>query len=498
MMLPWQLLLAVGWMCVSSQHMLLRRRCVFRVTRPRSIQQYGAAGSVSGSVQVCERTRCCVGYFHINNSQPEVDVLACDVVEKFCPDSTCRAQTRSDILKCVCNTDLCNSDITWSPEPEQAPPTSPSPADGNMQTAALLVGMLLIGLFIVLFIVLAVRRRNCSQQKKERPASSCEGDSAPPPCSCLTTITCDADITGVELQQIVGRGHFGTVFRGRLRGCVVAVKVFPAGWTQRFSSERQVYELPLMKHDAIVSFLGAGRKHADSSGFIVLQFAEHGSLHSFLWKHTSSWTSSLKLCRSFSQGLSYLHSDLLLHDVHKPAVAYRDLSSSNVLVRADGTCVLCDFGCSTIVRSCSGSRCWWDDTSAVEGPAPLGTLHYVAPEVLEGSVNISSSCFLMQGDVYALGLLIWEVLMRCSDLFKGHVVPHHLLPYESELGADVTRERLVLLVSHLDRRPSVPEHWELLPQGAALTELLTDCWDGDPDARLSAHCVLDRLLSLQP
>lgn len=40
--------------------------------------------------------------------------------------------------------------------------------------------------------------------------------------------------------------------------------------------------------------------------------------------------------------------------MHKPPVAHRDLSSSNVLVKADGTCVLCDFGSSTILRSCSG------------------------------------------------------------------------------------------------------------------------------------------------
>lgn len=44
----------------------------------------------------------------------------------------------------------------------------------------------------------------------------------------------------------------------------------------------------------------------------------------------------------------------IVADVHKPAVAHRDLSSFNVLVRADGSCALCDFGCSTILRSCSG------------------------------------------------------------------------------------------------------------------------------------------------
>lgn len=45
-----------------------------------------------------------------------------------------------------------------------------------------------------------------------------------------------------------------------------------------------------------------------------------------------------------------------LADVHKPPVAHRDLSSFNVLVRADGTCALSDFGCSTILRSCSGPQ----------------------------------------------------------------------------------------------------------------------------------------------
>lgn len=42
-----------------------------------------------------------------------------------------------------------------------------------------------------------------------------------------------------------------------------------------------------------------------------------------------------------------------LADAHKPPVAHRDLSSSNVLVRADGTCVLCDFGCATVLHSFS-------------------------------------------------------------------------------------------------------------------------------------------------
>uniref|UniRef100_A0A8C9XKE9 receptor protein serine/threonine kinase n=1 Tax=Sander lucioperca TaxID=283035 RepID=A0A8C9XKE9_SANLU len=296
--------------------------------------------------------------------------------------------------------------------------------------------------------------------------------------------------------QIVGNGDFANVYQGKYHGSTVCVKVFPAGWKTKFSAEKEVYELPLMKHvDGIVHFLGTGRK-PDGNWLIVLQFAECGSLHSYLCKHTTNWELSLKLCTSLLQGAAYLHSDLHRHGLHKPPVAHRDLSSSNVLVRADGTCVLCDFGCSTILRSCSGHRRWQSQTKNMKGHAQLGTLRYMSPEILEGHVNLSNSLCLMQGDIYALGLLLWEIWMRCSDLFEGGIAPKHILPYESELGANVTLESLVQHVFHMDKRPSIPNHWETLPQGSVLQELMTDCWDWDPDARLTAPCIVARLDSL--
>lgn len=77
--------------------------------------------------------------------------------------------------------------------------------------------------------------------------------------------------------QIVGHGHFATVWQGMYQGSVVAVKVFPTGWKQRFIMEREVYELPLMKHDGIIHFLGAGTELDGGSGLLVLEFAEYVS-----------------------------------------------------------------------------------------------------------------------------------------------------------------------------------------------------------------------------
>lgn len=50
----------------------------------------------------------------------------------------------------------------------------------------------------------------------------------------------------------------------------------------------------------------------------------------------------------------------------------------------------------------------------------VGTVRYMAPEVLEGAVNLRDcEAALKQVDVYALGLLYWESFMRCADLFPG-------------------------------------------------------------------------------
>ncbi len=52
----------------------------------------------------------------------------------------------------------------------------------------------------------------------------------------------------------------------------------------------------------------------------------------------------------------------------------------------------------------------------------VGTLRYMAPEVLEGAVNLRDcESSLKQIDVYALGLCIWEVASRCSDFYQGMV-----------------------------------------------------------------------------
>ncbi|XP_072308404.1 anti-Muellerian hormone type-2 receptor-like [Eucyclogobius newberryi] len=438
--------MAVVFLSIIHLALSQKRRCHFQV-KPNN-PNYHNYGDVNGSEQRCNFTDCCVGYYLIKDGKLEIDSLGCYLKEKSCSDLSC--SRKRNILRCVCSSDFCNSNITWILDPDQPLPLTYS-----------------YGIYF----------------QQESLNSSLHD----PLCACITTQPSEIDIAEVQLLQVVCKGLFATVWEGKYQGTRVAVKMVPKAWQHKFTAERDVYQFSLMEHAGIIHFLGSGS--IGTCDVLVLQYAKYGSLHSYLSTNTFSWKSSLMLCQSLSQGLSYLHSDLHREGVHKLRVAHRDLSSSNVLVKADGTCALCDFGCSAIL--CSGQNRQHDSSRKLEVESPMGTLRYMSPEILQGSVNLNSD-WCLQGDVYSLGLVLWEIWMRCSDL-SGERVPPHLLPYEYELGANVALEMLLHHVCYLNERPKIPQVWNQHPQGAALQDLLSSCWDPDAEARLSASCIQNRI-----
>ncbi|NXA44253.1 AMHR2 protein, partial [Eudromia elegans] len=85
---------------------------------------------------------------------------------------------------------------------------------------------------------------------------------------------------------------------------------------------------------------------------------------------------------------------------------HRDLSSQNVLVREDGTCAIGDFGLALALPPPRSSA-----------RHAAGTQRYLAPEILDESLDLRAwGRALRQADVYALALLLWEILSRCQAL----------------------------------------------------------------------------------
>ena len=58
-----------------------------------------------------------------------------------------------------------------------------------------------------------------------------------------------------------------------------------------------------------------------------------------------------------------------------------------------------------------------------------------------------------------MGDLYCYFIVKMSPSADG-MVHKHTLPYETELGSSVTLERLLLYVSQMNKRPSIPKRWE--------------------------------------
>ncbi|KAJ8257965.1 hypothetical protein GJAV_G00191660 [Gymnothorax javanicus] len=452
------------------------RKCVY-LASPRNTERMVEVGNVSGEVHLCSHTPCCMGYFRLGNGPPIPDLLGCNVVKMECPESSCFSSDQVDnMTSCVCNTDFCNANFTWL-----APPT-PGPASRDISNIYAVVIPLALLLLVCIFICHRFTQKDVVKPSYARVTSE---------CSCQASQSSDLDLSCIELHQMVGQGHFASVWSGYLRGTAVAVKVFPTRSLPQFLREKRVYSLALLDHPGVLCFLGAGLAPQSRDHFLVLELTTQGSLRSFLIQNSSSWAFSLRLAQSLSEGLAFLHSDYHRNGMHKPSVAHGDLSSSNVVLRADGSCALCDFGCSSVLCSCTGHLGWHQHRNVSQVSTVIGTLCYMSPEVLEGCVNLESPRYLLQGDVYALGLLLWEVWTRCHELYSGSAVPEHQLPYEAPLGPTPSLGELVHWVSERRERPPFPLQWGHRLQGTyTIREILEDCWDHDPEARLTAQVSL--------
>ncbi|EGI69732.1 Bone morphogenetic protein receptor type-2 [Acromyrmex echinatior] len=232
---------------------------------------------------------------------------------------------------------------------------------------------------------------------------------------------------------------------------------------------------------------------------LVLSFAPGGSLTEFLRTHTIDWNTFCKMSLSIVKGLAYLHTDIRKGDKFKPCIAHRDINSRNILIKADGSCYICDLGLAVQI---SGSKYYSngeEQHAELKSINDVGTLRYMAPEVLDGAVNLRDcESSLKQIDVYAMGLVLWELITRCSDIYiPGSDVPQYKQPYENEIGLHPTFEQMQVLVSRNKARPLLEGNLVDRPGVRLIKETIEDCWDADAEARLTALCIEERLSELQ-
>ncbi|XP_069332736.1 TGF-beta receptor type-1 isoform X8 [Eulemur rufifrons] len=219
--------------------------------------------------------------------------------------------------------------------------------------------------------------------------------------------------------------------------------------------------------------------------WLVSDYHEHGSLFDYLNRYTVTVEGMIKLALSTASGLAHLHMEIV-GTQGKPAIAHRDLKSKNILVKKNGTCCIADLGLA--VRHDSAT-----DTIDIAPNHRVGTKRYMAPEVLDDSINMKHFESFKRADIYAMGLVFWEIARRCSI---GGIHEDYQLPYYDLVPSDPSVEEMRKVVCEQKLRPNIPNRWQSCEALRVMAKIMRECWYANGAARLTALRIKKTLSQL--
>jgi serine/threonine-protein kinase len=221
------------------------------------------------------------------------------------------------------------------------------------------------------------------------PTSTGQGDSTPTPVPEAPALPA---VPGYEVQAVLGRGGMGVVYRAwhfRLHR-PVALKMLLAGPyarpedLQRFLHEAQA--VAGLSHPNLVPVYDVG--DVDGRAYFTMELVEGGTLAEKIHGVPQPARQAASLVAALADAV---------HVAHQNGIVHRDLKPANVLLTADGTPKVTDFG---LARRLEG-----DGELTLSG-TPVGTPSYMAPE----QARADKSAVGPATDVYALGAILYELL----------------------------------------------------------------------------------------
>jgi non-specific serine/threonine protein kinase/serine/threonine-protein kinase len=198
-----------------------------------------------------------------------------------------------------------------------------------------------------------------------------------------------------RVERELGRGGMGSVFLARRADESydkhVAIKLIAAEHASedlraRFTLERRI--LASLEHPNIARLIDGGA--LDGKPYIVMEYVDGIPVTTYADRARLSVRERIALFQVVCGAVTYAHQHLIVH---------RDLKPTNILVAADGTPKLLDFGIAKLLTP--GGQPASFLTAPHYNPA---TPRYASPEQLEGQQVETSA------DVYSLGVVLYELL----------------------------------------------------------------------------------------
>jgi eukaryotic-like serine/threonine-protein kinase len=243
-----------------------------------------------------------------------------------------------------------------------------------------------------------------------------------------------------ELISELGRGGMGVVYKARhLRlDRVVALKMILAGQYAANEQRRrfliEATAVARLQHPNVVQIYETGEH--DGRPYFSLEFVEGGSLDLKLRGNPQPPRQAAALIETLARAM---------HHAHGKGIVHRDLKPANVLLSADGTPKITDFGLAKHLET---------DGPSVDG-AIMGTPSYMAPEQASGNTRDIGPA----ADIYALGAILYEMLTGRAP-FRGTTILETLEQVRTRepvapdrLQAKVPRDLVTICLKCLHKEP---------------------------------------------
>lgn len=284
-------------------------------------------------------------------------------------------------------------------------------------------------------------------------------------------------IEGYDIIEKIGEGGMGQVFRAvhrRLDRPVAIKRLAPHLSQNQDMLRRFLLEARLqarLNHPNVVNIFDLIEN--DQGIFLVMEYVEGQTARGMLLgRGRLSAPEALMIAEGVLNGLAFMH---------KNGVVHRDIKPSNIMVSASGTVKVTDFGIARLVN---------EETGLTRFGGGIGTLHYMAPELIKsGEVSFSI-------DIYSLGATLHELLSGAPpfigntdlEIMMGHLEkppPDLSLPGDDE-AATLCRSLVAMALAKTpaERFPSAEAFLAEVRRIRALLPMPEPARDAAPDAVL--------------
>jgi tRNA A-37 threonylcarbamoyl transferase component Bud32 len=198
----------------------------------------------------------------------------------------------------------------------------------------------------------------------------------------------------LEILEFIGKGGMGAVYKARQKQLdrIVALKILPPevgrdpAFAERFGREARA--LAQLNHQNIVDVYDFGS--ADGLYYLTMEFVDGMNLRELIRGGRLEPAQALVIVPQVCEALQFAHDEGIVH---------RDIKPENILVSRRGQVKIADFGLARLLGKAP------DGATLTGTQQVMGTLHYMAPEQMQGSHEVDH-----RADIYSLGVVFYEML----------------------------------------------------------------------------------------